>query len=544
MLRRQHVLLLAAAGVMSACATPEVRKADETFAATQKLIQEVSDRVGELIKKETPPPVLKRSDNVWIPVQRIRHAIDPREQALLDRPITINREFSSLYEVAERLGQLIGAPVEVHSDLMSTPQTDPAPSAQRPSPAPQAPATAPAPALSSPLSRNIVVTPSSPSAFNYNGSVRGFLDLVAARYGLYWEIRDGKISLYRTVTRTFVVKAVPGEAQLIGRVGGGGGSGTGAGGSGGNGGGAGSEATLNNAGLSVWRALEDGVKALLSPAGRAVVTPSTGTITVTDTPAAMKRVEDYIEQHNRHLSRQVSVQIQVLSVALEDSENFGIQWNAIWSSLSGNRTISLSGGNAPTSGAPSLSIVVPKNATSAWAESEAVISALSRQGKVSIVTTVTAVTLNNQPVPVQVGRQSSYLESLQTSVTGNTVTTALTPGRLNTGFTLTVLPHILDSQSLLLQYSIGISDLLNLNVFSSGGSTIQIPEVESRNFIQRIAMRSGETLVLAGFEGLRNSNNRDGMGDPSFSFLGGGASARNTRNLIVILLRPIVYNGG
>lgn len=517
MTHKQRILIASITLVLGGCASPQVRVADVTVEKTSGRVNEAIAQVGEVVAREVPKPVLQEKDTVWMPARKYERSINPEDQRLLNRTITINRDFVSVMEVAQRLSMLFGVPVTVAKDALDT--------------APQTPEQQTGSSMPPQVGQPGANTPQVVS-IAYSGPLSGFLDIIAARYGLSWQLLDGKVSIYRNITRTFVMKAVPGNAALSSKVS----TGTMNGGSASN-----SETTLSASTLSVWQSIEDGIKAMLTDKGRVVVSPATGTVTVTDEPPTMKTVEAFIEQQNIHLSRQVTVQVQVLSVSLDESDNYGINWDTVWKSVGGNYNLALGNLLAPAAGSTGLTFTVPDTATgkmAQWAGSSAIISALAKQGKVSVVTSVTAVTLNNQPVPVQVGRQTGYLASSTTTLSNGTSSTSITPGTINTGFSLTVLPHIQDAENLLLQYSVDISNLIELRQITSGDSTIQTPDIETRNFMQRIGLKTGETLVLAGFESAQNSATAQGVGNPRFSLLGGSQNGINNKNIIVVLLRP------
>ncbi len=102
---------------------------------------------------------------------------------------------------------------------------------------------------------------------------------------------------------------------------------------------------------------------------------------------------------------------------------------------------------------------------------------------------------------------------------------------------------------MLLQYSINLSELAGsvngFDTFTSpdGRASVQLPNVNSRNFVQQAQVPSGATLVLTGFEQASNSADRTGsFTDPTFMGLGGRQVARRGRTAIVILMTPTVVN--
>jgi len=181
---------------------------------------------------------------------------------------------------------------------------------------------------------------------------------------------------------------------------------------------------------------------MVSAKGRFVSSPATGTVTVTDTPAVLRRVEEFIRAQNDALSRQVLVNVRVLAVSKSGDDNYGINWNAVYQNIAKNWNVSINTNINPIAGAGTITIQAPPGATpkTGWRGSEAMISALSEQGRVSQLTSASVITLNNQPAPLQVGQQTTYLASS----TSNTVADAggasavasvsLTPGQVTTGF--------------------------------------------------------------------------------------------------------------
>jgi type II secretory pathway component GspD/PulD (secretin) len=95
---------------------------------------------------------------------------------------------------------------------------------------------------------------------------------------------------------------------------------------------------------------------------------------------------------------------------------------------------------------------------------------------------------------------------------------------------MTVIPHILEGRRVVLQYTVNLSSLDNLAEFSSGDSTIQLPQVSSRSYSQRMTLKMGQTLVLAGF-----GQELDGK-DVAGGFLGVGRSRNYTKSLMVITI--------
>lgn len=496
-----------------------------------------------------------QDEGIWIgksPVKLKQPALPP----IFDEPATFDRTVRSLSEIAERITLRSGIPVKISPDALAISSTASQPSGAAPgsgAPAAAAPAPWTSAAGQAPGTRM-----NAPIHITYaNGTFRGLLDTIAARFGVYWRYTNGMVQFLHTESRTFRVSAIPGDSSLTATVvssastptGGTSdeGGGSGGGGSGGSGGGSSAKSggvmannvqnTAMSSQLAVYSSIEKSIKAMLSAYGKVVASPATGTLTVVDTPDVLDRIADFMEAENKSLSRQVVINVTVLAVTLNDSDAYGINWNLIYNDL--YHRYGIRNTVASSESSTSFSAGILGTANSNFAGSSVVINALSEQGKVRRHTTASVVTLNNQPVPVQVARQTSYLKSSQTTVTALVgSTTTLTPGTVTSGFNMSILPHILNNGTVLLQFSTDMSSLRGFRTVVSNGSSIETPELDTRNFLQRVAMRSNETLIISGFEQTEDNLGRQGVGDPRNYVLGGGFRARADKEVIVVLITP------
>ncbi len=525
--------------VLGACATRDLtRSASESIASGQR---EASGYLKQIRSGDGKVGTVKFNEGAWLGSKPIELAQDSVLPAMFQREIAITRSVTSLGEIAERITQNSGVPVKISRDALAMGASVQTRSAAAPgaSVAASVPTTSPSAAGATGIQNAFQI--------NYAGTLSGLLDMITARYGVSWRYRDGAIEIFHLDTRTFVIHAIPGDSALSANIG----SSSQTGSSGGPAGTASAasapsngQATSVSSSLSVWNGLRNAIKGMLSAAGTVVASPSTGSITVTDTPEVLARVESFVKKENRALARQVMVTVKVLSVSTVDSAQFGINWDAVYTSLSKKYGINLANTFNASTDASQLKVSVLDTATggaSQWAGSDAVISALQSVSRVSLMTSASVYTLNNQPVPVQVAKQTSYLASIMNTLTPNVgSTTALTPGVVTSGFNMNLLPHILEDNTVLLQYAVDISSLLALRSATSNGSTIQIPELETRNFLQRVSLRSGETLVLSGFEQTNDNMDRRGALAADNPMLGGGANASRTHDQIVVLITPVL----
>jgi type IVB pilus formation R64 PilN family outer membrane protein len=542
MMKTRLLAAMGAAVLMSGCSGLGGR-IDTNFAQAESKASALLKNVGRTAPDMAPQANLpvEHDNGIWLgksAVKLTQAALPP----IFYESVAFDRSVVSLSELAERITLRSGIPVKVSADVLAKTQAGANGAANG---AGNAGAGAQAQGgFQQQQQQQHIETPI--HIVYVNGNFKGLLDTVAARFGVYWKYANGTIHFFHTDTRTFQINAIPGDTSLTATVTSGSAStgGVAGGAGGGNGGNSSSNSQNTNVAsrLSVYSSIEKSISAMLSPYGKVVASPATGTITVVDTPDVLDQIASFVDGENKTLSQQVMINVTVLSVALTDSDEYGINWDVVYNNLRSKYGIRNTVAGSP--GSVGFSAGILATASSKLAGTSLLINALSEQGKVRRQTTASVVTLNNQPVPVQVARQTSYLQSSQTTVTALVgSTTTLNPGTVTSGFNMSVLPHILPNGTVMLQFTTDISSLRSIRTVSSNGSTIETPEMDTRNFLQRVAMKSNETLIISGFEQTDDNLNHQGVGDAKNFLFGGGFGAKSTKEVLVVVITPVTMPG-
>ncbi len=391
----------------------------------------------------------------------------------------------------------------------------------------------------------------------YKGKLSGLLDLATARLGLTWRYSPAEraVRISYVDTRVFEVWSF-GDSQVIesvvksgmttntgtsnGTSGGGGGSGSSSSGASGQSGS--NQSTTVTLRSSILTDVKNNVQAMLSPAGRLYLSTSTGTLTVTVRPEVLARVEAYLNETNRRITQQVLFNVRVLEVTLTDQDQLGLNWDVVYKSLANKWGLSLVNTLSDIStNAISGSVGILDTAHSPWAGSNLIVKALAEQGRISTVREPSLTTLNLQPAPIQIGNVKGYIESSSTTTTASVGSnTALQAATITSGFNMTLLPRLLSQDEMLLMVSINMSSKPTFDVFQSNGSSAQTPDYDTKVLSPKIKLRSGQTLILSGFDESREDATKIGAGKPGFLGLGGSQSRTSTRSVLVVLITPIV----
>lgn len=515
---RRSLTLLAVTGALGGCAMGSATRATGEIQSTQQRVGEFQSQARQaqveppLVVADTLPRFARRS----MPLQRAAMLPSHIGKVTLRYP---GRQ--PLATVAELISRLVDIPVIMTPDALGN-AADYTPGglanrAAAPSREEEAQVqTSRQAALAG--ARSLVISNAelqNSVELDYSGPLAGLLDMVATRAGLHWDYNGGKIVFSRLVTRAILVKSLPsglrtsGSFDVLGSSSGG--SGDSGGGSGGAGGTSGGTAKVDfQSDSDYWSGLGDALKGMLSARASLQVDSRSGLVTITDALNNVERVEAFLKEVNISLLRQVVLEVEILQVNLTDQYANGINWNAVLGKVNGNEwKLTGPSGPGPLSGnvPGALSFLLAPSSSRASA-SELVVQALQEYGKVATAYSSVVTTTNRMPVPVGSMQTQSYVKQTTAPTVNGTsglVTPgSLTPGTVSTGLGLMILPVILDSNRILLQTAMQVSELREIKSFTSGtgssAQSIQLPNTVSFSSLQRISVPAGQTLVLVGYE--------------------------------------------
>ena len=358
---------------------------------------------------------------------------------------------------------------------------------------------------------------------SYTGSLSGLLNMLALKANLNWSYEGGKIVFYKFKTRTFVVYTLATESSFSASI---------------SSGSQGSATLSTTASIKEWAEMADVLKTIVKE-GEVKMSPSTSSVTVTATPKTLQKVESYIKEQNRRFVKQVAITVKVLQVSISKDNNYGLNLSALFDK---SYTLTTSTSNTAANG---LSFAILQNADSKWAgttdnPTSAAIKALSSQGKTSLVTSAVVTARNNRVVPINNIQTFKYISSISTLTENTNSTTEVTPEEESVGFSMQLMPNILENGKLMLMFNMSLKELVEIENKVIGSTAVQLPKIAQRNFMQEIVMESGQTAVLTGFEKISNSNASNGLGSSNFTYVGGSQKTETSREVLVVMLTPQV----
>lgn len=262
---------------------------------------------------------------------------------------------------------------------------------------------------------------------------------------------------------------------------------------------------------------------------RVVADEKNNAILVFATPAQFERIEEALKRLDVPPT-QVLIEASIIEVTLTDDLRYGLQW--AFTNSQGGYT-----GDGVLSNRPGGELGGPLTGFSyvlrnSLGNVRVVLNALAEKSLVRVISTPSLMVLDNHMASIAVGNQQPILSSETVSTEGGSRTQSIT--YKDTGVQLQVTP------------SVGAGDMVTMNISQAVTDVGQIDVATGqRTFLQRqigskVAVRSGETLVLGG---LIRENDTDGSsGLPLFheipilgALFGTKQSSGNRTELLVVI---------
>lgn len=391
-------------------------------------------------------------------------------------------------------------------------------------------------------------------SFVYRGDLKQALDVLTQKSNLSWKWTSNGIQLFRYESKNFYIAAFDGTTNRQTAVSTAATTSTSQGGSSGGGSQGNSSDTGSQIKYSSQTSSMDEITAylrsMMSSGGRISTLGSAGIVTVRDTPQVLETVDKAIKELNATLTKQVSINVQIYNVALSDGDNYQVNWNAVWNSNKYNTSfVPLTSSSSSTTTNVSSTLTGGQTfsagiLTGPFAGTSLAVNALSSIGNIVSSTQNTAVTLNGQSAPLVSQEEIAYVKSttVTTSGSGSDANTSvqINPDTITQGLNMIATPKIQPNGKVLLEYNINLANIKQIQTYSASGTSVQLPTRDVKSIIQRASLRSGQTLVLSGFQDVGSSVTNQGILSPNNMLFGGGKNAQNTKTQLVILITPYV----
>jgi MSHA biogenesis protein MshL len=301
-----------------------------------------------------------------------------------------------------------------------------------------------------------------------------------------------------------------------------------------------------------WAKLEISLRDLIGDAeGRKVlVSPQAGLVTIKAMPDELSTVKELLKISEQSIQRQVVLEARILEVTLTDEYQQGINWSQILANSGSTEfNLSTSAGNfgnkisASLGGLTSLSFLNK--------DFSGMLSLLSTQGNVQVLSSPRVTATNNQKAVIKVGEDEYFVTDISSQSTISSSSTSITPNIELTpffsGIALDVTPQIDKQGGVLLHVHPSVIETTEQEkIITVNQEQFVLPLAQSniRESDTVIHAQSGEIVVIGGLMQtiLSDSQSKTPLLG-SIPLLGELFKSRQDRQIkkeLVILLKPTV----
>lgn len=534
-----------AAALIVGCTTPTARfqsgKTEHTKEIADQSVRDVNAIEREFVKDSNVVRVAGRSFKIK------KRTVLP---AAFDRPVRINMETPTEYsEIIRRIQVISGLPIKFTVDALANIGTIGASSIEQRANDIKGEETAKDQerrekelAMQNGTASNLKMKAEADTAFpsfeisyQTNGSLKDALDAITNLTHLSWRWHDDKqyVEVYKYDTATFQIDTLPGIISHSGQLS--------------------TSVSSDEDGAStssryvtsvdvktpeIWEVLQNGVKAVMSPGGKLVISPLTGTVTVTDTPRVLEEVEAVVDDYNVRLAQTIMYKVDIVEVARNHVDSTQLSFSNLLFNDSGNYSWELASGlNVLPNAASALTGTVLKP-SSKFNGTQALLSNISQKAEVVSHRTVFTTSTNGVTTPVQEVREITFLAAKSTTVNGDTSQQSLEPGVTSEGFSIFLTGMLTSSGGLMLQTSIDLATLEELVKQGTEEEFIQGPITQKKNALTRNKIKAGDTVLAALVERTIRSKDQNGLGHFKNLFTGGANLHSSGRIVTMVLVTP------
>ncbi len=297
-----------------------------------------------------------------------------------------------------------------------------------------------------------------------------------------------------------------------------------------------------------------------------VINKNAGMVTVTATSRQLERFEKYLANLQEKVKLQVLIDVQLLSVTMNNDHTTGVDWSQLYKLQ--NITSTFDGFSQKnisfTTGGEGLSLLGSALGTmqpdagerrghafqmSAQGDLNEVIKFLKTQGDVASISNPKVLTLNNQPAIISAGTEYFYkIKSTETLAGGNTGTTSENEDvqSVFAGVLLDITPEISSDRTITLKVNPSLSETAyDISNVSSENRTMP-PDLKRRQLSSVVTVKDGDRVILGGLINTNNivdSNKVPILGDiPILNYLFKYESKQKQVQELVMVIEPKIID--
>ena len=290
-----------------------------------------------------------------------------------------------------------------------------------------------------------------------------------------------------------------------------------------------------------------------------IINKNAGLITVTATVKQMERFEAYLKKMQDKVQLQVLIDVQLLSVTMNEGKTTGIDWSQLYAlqnfDVSTNYIQSKNVDTFDATGATTIAANAIDGAAhivniKGQAKLKEVVKFLQSQGNVNSISNPKVLTLNNQPALITAGTEYFYKLTSTETLAGGAGAGAQSSNEnvqsVFSGVLLTITPEISDDKTITLKINPSLSETTTDISSQDNSQRTMPPDLNRRQLSSVVTVKDGHRIILGGLINTRNtikSNKVPILGDiPVISYLFKYEEKVKQVQELVIIIEPHIIS--
>ncbi|MCR6572099.1 pilus (MSHA type) biogenesis protein MshL [Campylobacter insulaenigrae] len=288
-----------------------------------------------------------------------------------------------------------------------------------------------------------------------------------------------------------------------------------------------------------WANITEEIQALLDEnTAKPIVNTNAGIITLKATPYEITRIQNYLDDLNKRLKKQVLIEVSIVAVHLNKSHSNGINWQEFAFRLNGddNNFVINKGG-------------IKNINLKANVDTKAILNLLQENGKTIVLSNPKLTALNNQQAIISIGDTINYQvkESSKGTENGTTISETYNNYSIFVGILLNILPEISDDHKIMLRINPSLSDLkYSVDNHHQNKPRNIAPDTIQKKLSTVVEVEDSQTLILGGLISKNSLNNQNEINIlskiPIFGLLFQGKQNIEDTSEIVFIIKPTIIH--
>lgn len=289
------------------------------------------------------------------------------------------------------------------------------------------------------------------------------------------------------------------------------------------------------------------VDAMLTTGGKAVYSDEHQNVVITDTPASVERIAEFIARRNKAMTRRVRVVLEAVEVTAKDDSDASIDWNLVYNAVKASGTTT----GPATMGTANSGLISLTQKTGPFAGSSLLVQALSEVGTVVSRRTFPFITTSGKPVTQAIRSTFNYVDQVQAATTATTVSAPIAPTVTQkdetVGTFVTLIPTAKEDGTIFLSIAFDVTTLDSLVPFTVGQGaaavTVQQKTIGGQGVVEEVPVRSGQTVVIGGLELVTGQDTQRRLAKGVPMLFGGADKTTLQRTQMVLMVTAVTEEG-